>query len=434
MKVKDFFYLNMMGVLITGSAMGLFSCTDEDTGGGKEVVQKTGEYFIAVKSSQGSREYVMQAETLEGEDLSISDNVFELPSTEYTWIFRDNLAVGLVYQQQFAGLGYGLRLKPDKTLEKVAEFTISNRFTNFGFFENYLLTSVGGQIKSDNSRNDGATFTYWDIDRELANVREETLWTEDITGNGQQVTFSGIIDMGNGEFLTSMVESGFNQTGTGNGSSIGDVAYPDSVWVAAMDKDLNIKHIYKDDRISYSAGQFRSQVWSQIGKADDGTVYVFSNNNVNTHNDVKTANPCGALRIKPGATEFDKSYMFNLDEHLDGYRFRRVWHMTGNKFFLEIYRDKSASTITPGTQYAIADMEKQEVTWVTGVPNKNKIISGQYSGCIPLFDNGKFYMPITETGNDAAIYMIDPDTGMATKGITIQGVSEIRAIGHLKSN
>ena len=96
MKVKDFFYLNMMGVLITGSAMGLFSCTDEDTGGGKEVVQKTGEYFIAVKSSQGSREYVMQAETLEGEDLSISDNVFELPSTEYTWIFRDNLAVGLV--------------------------------------------------------------------------------------------------------------------------------------------------------------------------------------------------------------------------------------------------------------------------------------------------------------------------------------------------
>src|SRR5699024_7177216 len=186
MKRKLLFDLNMGMFFMAGSLLALSSSTDEDTGGGKEVEQKTGEYFIAVKSSQGSREYVMQAETLEGGDLNISDNVFELPSTEYTWIFRDNLAVGLVYQQQFAGLGYGLRLKADKTLEKVSEFTISNRFTNFGFFENYLLTSVGGQIKSDNSRNDGATFTYWDIDRELTNVREETLWTEDITGNGQQ--------------------------------------------------------------------------------------------------------------------------------------------------------------------------------------------------------------------------------------------------------
>lgn len=409
------------------------SCTDEDTGGGKEVVQKTGEYFIAVKSSSGSREYILQAESLEKEDLNIADNVFELPSTEYTWIFRDNLAVGLVYQQQFAGLGYGLRLNADRSLEKVAEFTINNRFTNFGFFENYLLTAVSGQVKSDNSRNDGATFTYWDIDQNLLQTDEKTLWTEDITGNGEQITFSGIIDMGNGEFLTSMVQSAFHQTGTGNGSSIGEVAYPDSVWVAAMDKDLNIKRIYRDNRISYSAGQFRSQVWSQIGKADNGTVYVFSNNNVNTHNSVQTHNPCGALRILPDAGTFDPDYFFNLDDGLDGYRFRRVWYITGSKFFFEIYRDKTASTVTPGTQYAIADMDARTVKWVTGVPDKNKIISGQYSGCIPLYDNGKLYMPITESGYDAAIYVIDPESGTATKGITVNGVSEIRAIGHLKA-
>lgn len=414
-------------------ALAFLACSKEDTGGGKEVIQKTGEYFIAVKSSQGSREYVIQAESIDGEDLNISDNVFELPSTEYTWVFKGNLAVGLVYQRQFAGLGYGLRLKADKTLEKVAEFTISNRFTNFGFFNDYLITSVGGQVKSDNSRNDGATFTYWDINQNLAKVDEKTLWTEDITGNGQQVTFSGIIDMGNGEFLSSMVQSGYNQTGTGNGSSIGEVAYPDSVWVAALDQDLNIKRIYRDNRISYSAGQFRSQVWSEIGKADDGTVYVFSNNNVNTHNALQTQNPCGALRIKPGADSFDPDYLFNLDEGLNGFRFRRVWHMTGSKFFLEIYREQHASTVTPGTQYAIADMESQTVKWVTGVPGKNSIISGQYSGCIPLFDNGKMYMPITESGHDAALYVIDPETAVATKGITIKGVSEIRAVGHLKA-
>lgn len=428
--------ISNIGISLTcmGSILLLLpSCSSEDTGGGKEIVQKTGEYLIAVKSSSGTREYVMQTESLEGEDLNISDNVFELPSTEYTWAFKGNLAVGLVYQQQFAGLGYGLRLKEDKTLEKVAEFTVSNRFTNFGFFENYLITSVCGQVKADNSRNDGATFSFWDADKNLEKTKETTLWTEDITGNGQQITFSGIIDMGNGEFLSSIVESAFNETGSGNGSSIGTVAYPDSVWVAALDKDLNIKRIYRDNRISYSAGQFRSQVWPQIGKADNGTVYVFSNNNVNDHNALKTRNPIGALRIEPGAETFDKNYFFNLSDQLGGYRFRRVWHMTGSKFFLEIYRDITASTITPGTQYAIADMESQKVTWVTGVPGKNQIISGQYSGCIPLYDNGIMYMPITESGYDAAIYKIDPNTGIATKGITIKGVSEIRAIGHLKA-
>ena len=75
MKRKLLFDLNMGMFFMAGSLLALSSCTDEDTGGGKEVEQKTGEYFIAVKSSQGSREYVMQAETLEGGDLNISDNV-----------------------------------------------------------------------------------------------------------------------------------------------------------------------------------------------------------------------------------------------------------------------------------------------------------------------------------------------------------------------
>ena len=83
---------------------------------------------------------------------------------------------------------------------------------------------------------------------------------KDITGNGQQVTFSSIIDNGDGTFLTAMVQSAFHQTGTGDGSSIGDVKYPDSVWVAKMDKDLNVLKVYRDDRISYAAGQYRAQV------------------------------------------------------------------------------------------------------------------------------------------------------------------------------
>ncbi len=417
-------------LLIASILAFLSSCSDDDDGSGGEIIQQgKGEFFIAVKAASGT-EYVMQAESLENQDLDIKSNIMELPQTEYTWIFRKALAIGLVYQQQFAGIGYGLRLQNDLSLEKLGEFKITTRYSNYGFFENYLLTSVAGQVSPDGKRNDGATFAFWNITGNTVELdHTKTVWTEDITGNGQQITFSGIVDMGNGEFLSSMVQSDFNQTGTGNGSSIGDVKYPDSVWVALLDKELNIKRIYRDDRISYSAGQYRSQVFPQIGKADDGIVYVFSS----AFNE-KTTRRCGALRINKGATDFDKDYYFDIEELTGGYTFRRMWHLTDDKFFLEIYNEKNFNTISVGHQYGIVDMSDKTFKWVTGVPDKTLITSGAETGSVPLFYAGKLYLPITEFKKDAAVYIIDPETAKATKGITIKGVSEIRSLGHLSLN
>lgn len=402
------------------------SCSDntDPTNGGNEIVSGKGQFFISVKGS--SSEYIMQAPSIESGELNINNNVFELPSTDYAWIFRNNLAIGMAYQQQNPGLGYGVELQPDTTLKKIREFNIAARFTNYGFFENYLITSVSGQ--EIEGKNDGANFIFWDIDKGLASVKDTTLHTEPIAANGEQITFSGIVDTGNGEFLTSMVESGFNQTGTGMGNSVGTVKYPDSIWVAAFDKNMHIKRIYRDDRISYSAAMFRSQVFSQMGIADDGTTYVFSG-----AFDNNTKHPAGALRIKKGATEFDKDYYFDIEKAADGYQFRRVWHLTGSKFILEIYRDKGVRDlmIIPTTQFAIVDMDSKNFTWVTGIPDRNKIVSGGTSGSIPLYHNGKVYIPITESGQQPAIYIADITTGEAHKGAVIKGATEIRALGFL---
>ncbi|MDO4164884.1 MAG: DUF4374 domain-containing protein [Bacteroides sp.] len=406
----------------------LGACSSEDTGSsGEEVQTATGEYFIAVKASSGT-EYVMQAESLESGTLNINQNIMELPQQEYTWIFRDDLAIGMVYQQQFAGIGYALRIQSDLSLEKMGEFSISTRFSNYGFFEDYLVTSVAGQVSSDGSRNDGAVFAFWDLTGSQVSLDyTKTVWTEDITGNGQQITFSSIIDMDNGEFLTSMVQSDFKQTGTGTGSSVGTVHYPDSVWVAAFDADLNLLRVYRDDRISYSAGQYRSQVFPQMGKADDGTVYVFSSSF-----DENATLPCGALRILKGAEEFDPDYYYNIDDETGGYTFRRVWHMTGDKFLLEIYNSTGKPGMTdPGHQFAVVDMGDKSFVWVTGIPAKNLITSGTETGGVPMYYGGTIYLPITEFGQDAAVYLVNPTTGVATKGVTLTGVSEIRSLGHL---
>lgn len=403
--------------------------TTDTTSTVSDDVYNKGGYFIATKTDDGT-EWVIQAKNLDG-DLLQSKNMMELPQTEYTWVFNGHTAIGMVYQQQFAGIGYGLRYTAeDAPLTKVGEFRIDTRFSNYGFFNGQLVTSVAGQTYTDSlgqTHDDGATFAFYNYNGDAVTLdHTKTIATEPIAKNGEQITFSSIVDNGDGTFFTAMVESDFHQTGTGNGSSIGTVRYPDSVWVAKMDKDLNVLKIYRDNRISYAAGQYRSQVLRSLWKADDGTVYAFSN----SFNDSTTLK-AGALRIKPGADTFDPDYYFDLETPAEGYRFRRVWHMTGNIFLLEIYNEKNITTISAGHQFALVDMANKTFKWVTGLPAKNLITSGTETGGVPMYHDGSIWLPITEFGKDASVYTVDPQTAVATKKCTIKGATEIRTVGFI---
>ena len=73
----------------------------------------------------------------------------------------------------------------------------------------------------------------------------------------------------------------------------------------------------------------------------------------------------------------------------------------------------------------------KKFTWLTGIPTKNLITSGTETGGVPMYADGILYLPITQFGQDAAIYQVNPETGVATKGISIKGVTEIRTLGKL---
>ena len=424
----------MMPAYLVLGICGFYACSSDDAPAEPdptpptENVEGRGHYFIAVKADDGT-EFVMQASSLEQGDLNIKNNILELPQSEYTWIFQNSIGIGLVYQQQFAGLGYAMKYAgEDRPFSPLGEFRIETRFSNYGFFNGQLVTSVAGQVSADGSRNDGATFAFWNItDQGVSLDHTQTVWTENLTGNGQQVTFSSIVDNGDGTFLSAMVQSDFHQTGTGNGTSVGNVQYPDSVWVAKLDKDLNLLHVYRDDRISYAAGQYRSQVFSEVLRADDGTTYVFSN----AFNE-KTTRRAGALRILKGADQFDPDYYFDIQTPADGYKFRRVWHVSADRYLLEIYNEPTASSTGVAHQFAIVTMGTKDFKWVSGLPAKNLITSGAETGGVPLSHGGKIYLPITQFGSDATVYMIDPVTAVATRGITLKGVKEVRTIGYLE--
>lgn len=399
---------------------------------------EAGTFFIGVAGE--SNDYIIKANDLSGGSIDINDNMAELEQSGYTWIFNDTYAVGLVYNQGDPGIGLSYKANADRTISKIGDFQITSRFTSYGFYDAYALTSVGGQTWAN---EDGSYATYEDgtqrKDAAIFNVinlgafslTEKVYPTYQMTGNNEQATFSGIVDMGNGEFLTGMVVSqAIDESATG-GSSTGVINSPDSVWVASFSLDANLNpvlnRIYRDNRLSYSSGRYRSQYYSQISKADDGTVYVFSGSYEST-----TTKPCGALRINSGATEFDQSYYFNIEAQSSGYRFRRVWHIMGDYFMLEFYNETGSptSTLNPATQYGIVNMTTQSFTWVTGLPHMNNIGS---TG-LPVTYNDKLYLPVVENADDSipTIYIIEPTTGVATAGLQVTGASTIRSVGYMK--
>lgn len=423
------FKKGLMLSLLAGSTAFISCKKDKNEPENSPVAEK--EFLIDAKGTDKS--FALYVSNLESGEVSISSNFEELPETGYFWSFGQNTAVGLAYKGQTPGIGVSYKRNGDK-LEKITDFQVPSRFTTYGFFDKYFVVNVGGQTlagqqTNGKDRNDGATFIFHNVsDYKVAT--QTTIGTLEITkdlgkNNKEIASFSGILDRGNGEFLSSMIYSERNQPRPGSGSTTAAITKLDSIWVAAFDKNMNLKRIYKSDKLGYSSGRFRSQYISQLGKADNGDVYVFSG-----HFEKNSTKPAGALLIKKDATSFDENYFFNIDAVSGGYPFRSVFHITGAKFLLEFYNDKGEiQTNSPAAKYAIVDAAAKTLTWVTGLPDPANITNTV--GVIAMGYKGKCYLPVAEKNNDAAIYVIDPSTAQAKKGLVVKGAQGIRGIGKI---
>jgi hypothetical protein len=428
MMTKHFFSMAIRQTLMAATIFLAFTaCQEKDP---PYEPPKAGAFLLAATGE--TAQYLLRTDDPTTGRMTIADHFKQLELSGYTWIFNSTVALGLIYQQGDPGVGLGYTVDAQGALHEAGQFLITSRFTSYGFFDHYAVTSVGGVTPVDEAgnalldpsghpRSDAVTFNFFDLDNNFSS-ETRTLPTLNITGNGEQATCSGIVDRGNGEFLTGLVLSQPRDPNAGGGASTGVVTYPDSVWVAAFDARLNLKRIYRDDRISYSAGRYRSQYYSQIAPSADGTVYVFSGSY-----DSSTTHPAGALRIPVGATAFDPSYYFNIQDKTGGYKFRKIWPISGNYFLLELYNDLQTTATSAATQYGIVDVVAQTFRWVAGLPAKDKVIA---TG-LPASHNGKMYFPLTAEAADATIYVIDPTTAVATPGLTVAGASSINAIGRL---
>ncbi|PCH71238.1 MAG: hypothetical protein COC06_02305 [Bacteroidales bacterium] len=457
-------------------ATALVACNKDDNG--SQNLPSNGDYFAVVSGE--SAQYVMQLDDLSANtSYVISDNIDEM-ETSYTWIFGGSprTAIGLAYSQGDPAPGRGYIMDDNGDIVSAgSEFLLLNRFTSSGFYGNYGVTNAsrvtpidedGGDLSGDDlyykyngkvvcwnseggvnwfdnstykedsialgdgtlvplTRTDGVVYNFIDLDNRLA-VADEIFNSLGVAENypNCQATLAGVADFGE-SFLCGMVlhyPRELKGTVSG-GQSIGQIPNDllNSCFVAEFTYDgTTLTHVRTigTDKMGYASGRFRSRNYPLIYTHEDGDVYVFSG-----AYEASSTVPAACMRIPANGTAFD-SYYFDIQNATNGGKFQRVWYAGGDKF-LALFYEVSGDTSSSANRFAIIDVAAQTVTPVSGdFPKEYDSFASE-----PMVSDGKCYLPINVSTEQPAIYIIDTETGVTTKGAEITGAQSINALGFM---
>jgi hypothetical protein len=404
------------------------SCDDDDKPG---VEEPKGSFVIA--ASGGEATVLLQTDDLKSGKMTIEGNGLEAESATEWEFHRNKYLYRLVYNQGNAGIGSSYAMNVNGVLEQRGyTFEIRSRFTTYGSCGEYIITAAAGATDTKDTAGNaaqGVTFTY--INTEAQMLETKTIVTENFLGNGEYVTFSGIVEK-DGKIYTAVCPLGVSDYGAENGAGEkhSGTLYPDSVWIAVFDnRTFTNPRIIRDNRLSYATTRFRSQFYTNLAMDDKQNLYVFS-----TAYESTTTKPSGVLRIKTGTETFDPNFFFDIQKASGGYKVCKPFHVTGDYFLLRMYTEPNSTAATSSSpiaqRLAIFDAANQTFRWVTGLPGVDEIGSLTKNFCA---DNGIIYVPIVPVdteGSQPVIYVVDPVTATATKGKVVTCES-IAATGKL---
>ena len=464
---KNFFLTGLFATAMAG--LTLTACDDDPSIGGGDGGDddNNAEYVIAasVTASGNTTNVLVNAESLdEGTVTTINNGVVNDGAT-YWVFFKEQYLYALTYNQGEAGGTRSYIMDASGELKKrSAEFGVK-RFTTYGIYDKYIMTSSTGDGPTEWNDENGYTpkvflLSYLDPAAETFTTNDtqnKAYLSENFLGTGEYVTLSGMLEHNN-KIYTAAVPMGLSQYGTkdqngkwvlpgnedlvkkesgGSNSSaykkdeLQWTQYTNECWVDIFDDaTMTSKKLIKTDKISYAAGRMKSQYYQMIWAADNGDVYVFSPSFAKTMTDArqKTTLPAGVVRIPSGSTDFD-DYYCNLEALTNGNSFLRSWHIADDYFMLLMYDRPLTETGYVANQLAIFKAGDKKLTYVTGLPSTDQI-SG--FGNEPYVEKGNAYVTVTfnEGGGNPAIYKIDPATATATKGLTIEA-TQVSGVGKL---
>ncbi|MBQ2979360.1 MAG: DUF4374 domain-containing protein [Bacteroidaceae bacterium] len=460
MKKKIFIY-----TVLVASAMAFVACDDNNNSNTPPTDTAEGAYVIASSvTASGNTSYVLlTSDKLDEGSVSAVNNGLVNDGATYWVFYRNKYLYGLTYNQGNAGTTRSYIMGNNGVEARAAEYAV-RRFTTYGIYDKYIMTTSTGDGPSEYADENGyipqSFLVSWlDVEGETYttnDTRQEIYNSENFLGNGEYVTLAGLLES-NGKLWSVAVPMGLSQYGVkdGNGRWVREgyadlikteaggsgsgayekdelqwTQYPDECWVAIFDDEsLSSKTLIKTDKISYACGRHKSQYYQTIWAADNGDIYVFSPSYAKTMKDArqKTTLDAGVVRIKAGTQEFDPNYYYNIESQTGGRSFLRCWHIADDNFLMLMYDRPLTESGFTANQLAIFKGETGQLTYVEGMPEAEKISS---FGNAVYNENGKVHVTVTTTDGYPAIYVIDPTTATATKGITVEA-TQINGVGLL---
>lgn len=460
MNKKNFIYS-----LLVVSVMALVACDENNNSNTPPINTAEGAYVIASSvTASGNTSYVLlTSDKLDDGSVSAVNNGLVNDGATYWVFYRNKYLYGLTYNQGNAGTTRSYIMGDNGIEARAAEYAV-RRFTTYGIYDKYIMTTSTGDGPSEYADVNGyipqSFLVSWlDVVGETYitnDTRQEIYNAENFLGNGEYVTLAGLLES-NGKLWSVAVPMGLSQYGVkdGNGRWVREgyadlikteaggsgsgayekdelqwTQYPDECWVAIFDDEtLSSKKLIRTDKISYACGRNKSQYYQTIWAADNGDIYVFSPSYAKTMKDVrqKTTLDAGVVRIKAGTQEFDPNYYYNIESQTDGKSFLRCWHIADDYFLMLMYDRPLTESGFTANQLAVFKGETGQLTYVDGMPETEKISS---FGNAVYNENGKVYVTVTTTDGYPSIYVIDPTTATASKGVTVEA-TQINGVGLL---
>lgn len=464
---------------VTASAAAITSCSDDasaDAPGAASGVSSPYVIATTVTGSNATANILTSAEALDGE---ISPSGLVNDGATY-WVFHGRKYLyALNYHQGESGTTYSyVRNSTTSKLEQRAKEYYVTRFTTYGLYDNYIMTTSSGDGNA--AWADPVTgylpqsfkVSYLDVDNETfisntvaadgndASVADKGYICENFLGNGEYVTLAGLEQVGS-KIYSAAVPMGLSQYGCqqftddartqykwvrqgyedliktesgGSGSSAYDkdelqwTQWPDECWVAVFaDKTLKEKKLIRTDKISYACGRNKSQYYQMVWATDDGRyVYVISPSYAKTMADTRqqTTLPAGVVRIDTSTEDFD-DYYCNL-EQLSPNGLMRSWYIGGDSFLFLMYNAPITSSDKTANRLAVFNASAKTLTEVTGLPSD---VSG--FGTTPYIEGGYAYVSVNTESGYPAVWKIDPATGAAVKALTVNGATTVTAVGRI---
>lgn len=450
--------------LIVFAGVTFVACSDDPSqpgsGTGGEPVEDVQSYVIA--ATEGDAAYLLTAESLfEGTVSTVGEGL--TTETASYWPIVDNYMVALRYAQGEATITNTYYLDAATSTIKMnpTAYTIS-RLTSYGTYGDYIITSgtadLANEADAAGQVPQGIEFTFMNMLDGTTTTNSVPIYSENFLGNGEYVTLTGVLESG-GRLFTAPVPMGLSQYGVdaeggryvirpelvtteagGSNSSAYDegelqwTQYPNEAWLAIYNSAEDVRNgvaptLVKDERISFAAGRSRSQYFQMIWKDDQSNVYMFSPSYAKTQANAvqRTTLPAGVIRMPAGSSSFD-SYYVNIEELSGGRSFVKVWPAGGDNFLLLMYD----APIVPGQSapsalsLAIFNAGEQTLTDVTGLPSSVSSFANS-----AWEEDGYVHIPVnTSDGQFPAIYNIDVETAVATKGLEIQ-TTTVSGLGKL---